>query len=461
MSRRFDAFHLPAPTDGPWRSVRAGALDCRYPEPTPALLDECARRLLAAGERLRQQPAGAIVTSVGRAAARLADPRDPLRVEAEALLPDATGYSPPMIRLILDRMTAEWSRDELTRLLEVELGGAAPLDGFAPRSSGTSATALGPRLAFHVFSGNVPGVAVTSLVRALLVKAPSFGKLAAGEPVLPVLFARALSAVDPLLGDAVAVTYWPGGEPEPERVLVSAADTLVVYGGEDAVAALRSRSRPDQRLVVHGPRISIGAIGSGPLEGGLEGTARRAARAVATFDQQGCVSPHWIWVEGSDQRAGELAAAMAASLATLEAELPRGSLTAAESSAIQQARGAAEMRAHGDPRVRVHAGAGTTWTVVLEPAGDLQPSCLNRFVRVHPLDDFRRLPELLAPLRGHLQSVALEGAGPLDADLARDLARAGASRVTTFEHLPWPSGHSHHDGSAPLRELLRWTDRER
>ena len=460
MTGPFDAFHLPAPTDGPWRSLRAGALDCRYPEPTPALLDACARRLIATGERLRERPADTIVASVARAAGRLADPRDPFRVQAEALLPAATGYSLPMIRLILDRMTAEWSRDELTRLVDVELGGTTPLDGFAPRASGTTATALGPRLAFHVFSGNVPGVAVTSLVRTLLVKAPSFGKLAAGEPVLPVLFARALAAVDPLLGEAVSVTYWPGGEAEPERALLSAADTVIVYGGDDAVAALRSRSRPDQRLVVHGPRISVGAIGSGPLEGGLEGAARRVAAAVAAFDQQGCVSPHSVWVEGPEERARALADALAASLGKLEAELPRGTLTAAETSAIQQARGAAEMRSHTDPRVRLHAGPGTTWTVVLEPADAVRTSCLNRFVRVHPLDDLLRLPELLAPLGEHLQSVALEGAGDRDLDIARRLARAGASRVTTFGRLPWPPGHSHHDGRAPLRELLRWTDRE-
>ena len=53
------------------------------------------------------------------------------------------------------------------------------LDEFRPsgRGGGRQA-AFGPRLAAHVFSGNVPGVAVTSLVRSLLVKAATLGKTA-------------------------------------------------------------------------------------------------------------------------------------------------------------------------------------------------------------------------------------------------------------------------------------------
>ena len=33
-------------------------------------------------------------------------------------------------------------------------------------------------------------------------------------------------------------------------------------------------------------------------------------------------------------------------------------------------------------------------------------------------------------------------------------------RITTLDRIPWPPAHAHHDGAPPLRELLRWTDRE-
>lgn len=477
MTSPFDAFHLPGlpaadagdSADAGFRALDAGSLRCRYPEPGRALIEHTVRRLEAAGARLAARPVADIIGAVDAVARRLEDPGDPLRREAEERLPAATGYAPAMIRLVLDRMAADWRADALDRVLRADLGGAAAVDGFRPRrpreaedgEGGIQKAAIGPRLVFHVFSGNVPGVAVTSLVRALLVKAPSLGKLAAGEPVLPVLFARALAEADAAIGEAVAVTYWPGGTPEPEEVALEAADAVVVYGGSAAVASVRERMRPDTRLVVHGPKLSVGAIGDGPLEGGLAGVAERAARAVATFDQQGCVSPHALWVEGPESRAAELAGLLAAGLEALERTLPRGSISAAEASAIQQERGAAEMRAHADPTVRIWAGAGTSWTVVLEPDPAPRASCLNRFVRVHPLDDLARLPGLLAGAGEHLQSVALEGVGPRDDALSLALARAGATRITTFSQLPWPPPEGHHDGAAPLGELVRWVDRER
>lgn len=467
MSGTFDAFHPREATTGALETLRAGDLPCRWPEPTPERLTSLIERLLAAGDALRDRPVDHILRAIDAVARRLLDPTDPLRREAEALLPRATGYSPPMVRLILDRMAADWRAPALRRLLHSELGDDAVLRRFvappahAPQPGPAATMAVPPRLVFQVFAGNVPGVAVTSLIRALLVRAPSFGKLAAGEPVLPVLFARALAEVDPAIGAAVVLTYWPGGSADPEALLLTAADVVVVYGGEAAVESLRPRVPAATRLVVHGPRLSLGAIGNGPLEGGLEGVATRAARAVATFDQQGCVSPHALWVEGPPERAHAFAAALAAALDRLADELPRGALTAGEASAVQQERGVAELRGHEDPNVRLWTGHGTSWTVLLEPHDRIRPSCLNRFIRVHPIPDLAGLPARLEPLRSHLQSVALEGAGDRDDTLARALAHAGATRITTFERLPWPPPDAHHDGSPPLRELLRWADRER
>src|SRR5690606_16119255 len=112
-----------------------------------------------------------------------------------------------------------------------------------------------PALVLHVLSGNVPGVGVTSMVRSLLVRAPAFCKTAAGEPVLPVLFARALSARDPEVGRALAVTYWRGGDRELEAAALAETELVVHYGGEAAIADLRRRLPPHVRLVEHGPRI--------------------------------------------------------------------------------------------------------------------------------------------------------------------------------------------------------------
>lgn len=461
MTGDFEAFWLPGlDADAERRVLDAGTVTCRYPSPTPELLDAAIDRLRGARDALAGRPVLEIVDAIDAAAARLADPDDMLRAHALRLLPAASGYSPEMGRFVLDRMVADWRAGPLRGLLESELGDIHVLDGFAP-GSGQRSRAYGPGLSFHVFAGNVPGVAVTSLIRSLLVKSPTFAKTAAREPILPILFAQALASVDPALGDALAVTYWPGGAEHAERRLLEAADLVVVYGGNEAVASLRARAPADRRIVIHGPRFSAALVGRAALDADRDGTASALARSVAMFDQHGCVSPHAVWVEDPGGGAAlRFAQAVADAMDRLEDELPRGAVSPAEASAIQQARGAAEMRGHGGTTVRVLAGAGTRWTVVYDEDPGFRPSCLNRFVHVHPVESLEQAIAQLAPVGDSLQSVAVAGDPAGLADLAGRLAAIGASRITTLDRLPWPPPDWHHDGRGPLRELIRWVDLE-
>src|SRR5829696_3575031 len=205
-----DAFHLPALPDVPTTSRSygegEGAFELRIPQLRPGLLREQVRTLVEARARgLERRPVAEIVAVIDRVAARLLDPADELRVTAERALPALTRYSPEMVRRVLDRMAADWRAEPLTGLLHAEFGDPGVLDGFRP-------DARGPALAAHVFSGNVPGVAVTSIVRSLLVKAATLGKTAAGEPLLPALFARAVAEEDAELGACLAVAWWPGDD---------------------------------------------------------------------------------------------------------------------------------------------------------------------------------------------------------------------------------------------------------
>ncbi len=458
----FDAWHLPGVEVGELETLETGDLVCRYPVPTPELMVESVHVLREAGQALRNRPVAELVEVIDAAAARLADLTDPLREEAEAGVAAATGFSPAMARLVIDRMSADWRADRLNALLEAELGDPATLDGFRPVGPHRRTRACGPELAFHVFAGNVPGVAVTSLVRALLVKAPSLGKLASGQPVLPVAFARAVHAVDPGLGRALALTYWPGGSLDAEWRALEAADTVIVYGGEGAVASYAGRV-DRTRLVAHGPRFSAGLVAREAFAepAAPAAVAAAVARAVAVFDQHGCVSPHAVWVEEGALSAADFAEELADALAAVEAELPRGRLAPAEASAIQQERAAAELKGHGtETETRVLAGPGTRWTVIYDGEPAFRPSCLNRLVRVHPIATLEEAVDLLAPASRHLQSVAIAGPAERRAALAHRLARVGATRITTFDRLPWPPPEWHHDGRSPLRELLRWVDLE-
>jgi hypothetical protein len=462
------AFHLPAlsrPPTTTWSyGTGAGAVSLRIPQLTPALLAEQIAALRQAREaELAKRPVEEIVATIGRAAERFLDPSDPLRRAAESVLPLVTGTTPPMVRLVLDRMAADWRADRLRSLLAAEFGDGRVLDGFRPRPMGPGRVrAVGPLLTTQIFSGNVPGVAVTSIIRSLLVKSAVLGKTAVGEPVLPALFARALAEEDAGLGSCVAITYWPGGDDALERAALEAADAVVVYGGQEVVAAMRARTPASARFLGYGHRLSFGVLAREAVSGDAAGSAAQAALAVATFDQQGCVSPHLFYVEeGGSRSPAEWAGELAGAMRELEVELPRGQLAPGEAAAIRQLRGEVEFAQLAGTGVELHASVGGTgWTVIHDPDPAFEASCLNRVVRVKPVAELMEVVEHARPIAPVLQSVGVAGPAERMEPLADALALLGASRITPLASLPWPPPTWHHDGSPPLRALVRWCDWE-
>jgi hypothetical protein len=459
-----EAFFLPGLREGagtPARPIDAGS-PLLHPQLDEAELHTIAAALRAAHARhLVGAATNDVVAIIDAAAARLADPGDPLRRVADELLPGVTGLSQAMVQHVLDRMIRDWRAPALHRLLDAELDGGRMLDGFV-ESDGRVLRASGPALITHVFAGNVPGVSVTSLVRALLVRSASLGKTAAREPLLAVLFARAVASIDAGVGACLAVTYWPGTEYSLLEASLRDADVAVVYGGADAVAAVRRAAPARARVVEHGPKLSLAVVTRDALpdRDAAHRIARDAALATATFDQHGCVSPHMIFVErGGALAPRELARAIAEQLSALQPKLPRGPLDAAAAVRIHEARGRAEFRAIAGADVEVFE-AGDAMVIYDGDAG-FEPSCLDRTLYVLPVDDGLHAARAIAPFSDVLQSVALECADPRRSDIARALAGAGATRVTSLHALPWPPPEWLHDGRGPLRELVRITELER
>src|SRR5690606_3706487 len=113
------------------REYDDGAVRLRFPVLEPVQIQRLAGRLRTArAGYLAGVPVAEVVRAIDETAALLQDPGHPNRKLAEMALPAITGYSPPMIRLILDRMLANWRAPALEELLQRELGEPAVLDGF-------------------------------------------------------------------------------------------------------------------------------------------------------------------------------------------------------------------------------------------------------------------------------------------------------------------------------------------
>ena len=269
-------------------------------------------------------------------------------------------------------------------------------------------------------------------------------------------FARELHRADPRLAAAVAIHYWPGGDPAGqgwEGELLARASQVVVYGGDDTIESIRARTPASTRLIEHPHRIGVAIVNPGAATG----AATEAARAVSLFDQKGCVSTHLILLLGNRDDAADWCETLAEHLAEIGATLPAGPLSPGELSSLHQFRGRLGMRGAASEQVRVWSPDGTDWTVVLAPAGHFEPAG-GRTAWVVPVSDRDACLAVLAPLAAVLQTVGLAGLRAGRARFARALSGLGATRIVPLGEVPFPEPEWLHDGSRPLGELVRWRE---
>jgi hypothetical protein len=388
---------------------------------SPAELTRTVAALRAAQRGLAVRPRGQIVAALTDVVDAWLAPDSPWRARAEALLPEATGFSPEMVRFALPAMLEPLRAPALTELLADEATGRA-----------------GPPLILHVLPGNLPGLAAIPAVLSLAVGSAALLKAGRGDRIVPSLFADSVAARDAEIGACIAARYWPGGERACEDVALAAAELVVAAGDDQTIAALAARA--PGRFLGHGHRLSFAAIGAEIV---ADAAARAAAATglaldVAIWDQRGCLSPQLCFVEGDSDTAQRVAEEIVAALRPLAEHLPPARLSSAERLAVRRFHDEAEWRGLAGEAVRVlSVGGEGEGTVVVEPAARVQPTPLQRSLRVMPIGQLEELETLLAPVRGALEGAGL-AAGDRQARLAQRLMDWGVHRVCGLGEMQRP-----------------------
>ncbi len=466
---RMNTFTLPADLRWPVSTGRFGSASLPTVQPSPEQVAALASRLAASAAALRQIPIATIVAAIDRVAQRWLDPALPERQALAAILPAINGYSPAMVQHTIGRMALDWRAEALWSRLEAEFGDPAVLDDWQTYPTQASSAqcavastltrAWGPRLTLHICAGNVPGVAIQSLIDALLVKSPSLIKPATGEPLWAALWVQMLSAELPALAGSLAVVWWAGGDVEREAAVLTQAEAVIANASNQAIADLRRRLPAHVRLLDYGSRISFALLAAGMFTAEqLPDLARRLAYDVALFEQSGCVSPQMIFLENSTEHGAlALAEALDRAFADLDRDLPH---VVGASSAVRRFRDEYEWRIiAGHPATLLGPPDGR-WTIVVDHAAQFGPIAAARTIILRPLASLTDLPLLLAPLGAFLQSAALAAPPERYREIATLLASAGVTRLAQVGQQGWPGPLWHHDGRDPLRSLIRWSDIE-
>ncbi|MCC2684905.1 MAG: acyl-CoA reductase LuxC [Paenibacillaceae bacterium] len=442
----------------------SGRLLLRLPCLTPEIMMDIMHKVAENRKKyLAHLKTADIVDKIDAAVQKWLNPEYELRRQAETWLPAITDYDPEMIRLELKRFMRTFRKKELLRFLDEEFDQAAVLDEFRPRKSGGMSRAYGPESIFHVFSGNVPGLPVWSLVMGLLVKSGNIGKTSSAEPLMAVLFVRSLYEVDADLADTIAILPWKGGTSALEEPVIAAVDAVIAYGADSSVERIREQVPGSKRFLRYGSKVSMAMVGREALTADRFGeTVHRLADDVSTYDQQGCLSPHAVVVEdGGAVSARQFAQLLAAELQRCEERRPRAAVSQEEALAIRRVRNQYELAALNGESVTVYSSkAGTEWTVIYHQEQGFAPSPLNRTIHVFGCTALEDAPSYIEPYRELLQTVGIAVGPERLQQLADLLGTAGVNRICAIGKMSRTPAGWHHDGRFNLLDLVRWTDIE-
>ena len=297
---------------------------------------------------------------------------------------------------------------------------------------------------FHIAAGNVDGLPAYSVIEGLLAGNINILKLPTGDNGLSVRLLSELIRFEPKLKDYIYVFDVPSAETETLRVLAELADAVVVWGGDEAVAAARQLAGVNTKIIPWGHKLSFAYVTEQADEAALYGLARH----ICETNQVLCSSCQGIFLDTENQEVQErFGERFFELLKQANEELGKADIGMRGKNTLRLYTDSLEV---SDGR-RVLQEEGIS--VVIREDRELELSYLFRNVWVKRLPR-QEIVEKLKRHKGHLQTCGLLCGSEEKAELADLLGTAGVVRITGSDMSRMIPGEAH-DGTYPLRDYSR------
>ena len=305
---------------------------------------------------------------------------------------------------------------------------------------------------FHIAAGNAQGLPFLSVLEGLVTGNVNILKLPRADDGLTVELLRRLIEAEPSIGDYVYIFDTPSADISAMEKMAQAADGIVIYGGDEAVKAVRRLAPAGTRLIEWGHKLGFAYVsGYECRERDLGGLARH----IISTGQRLCSSCQTIYINTDDM--AELERFCDDFLPYLESEAEKASHDIGETAAGTLL-GYTEYlaAARGNQTGKVFRGKNFRLIISPDSRLELSPSggCL-----VKPLCE-DNIIAALRPSKGYLQTAGLICTKESRDRLTGRLLRAGVCRVMRAEDMSEDIPGGCHDGEYGLRRLLRVTDTE-
>lgn len=373
---------------------------------------------------------------------------------------DTAAYLTAMAELGIDRALGTqyleearqlFCRESLTHRLHTEFGTDISMSrSYIPAHKRFSVTEkiapLGVLL--HVAAGNADGLPAFSVLEGLLTGNINILKLPAAEGGISVRLLMELIRIEPKLADYIYVFDYSSKDIEQIGKLIGAADAVVVWGGTEAVSAIRKLVPPHIRLIEWGHKISFAYV---TRQGITEDALRELAHHIATTGQLLCSSMQGVFVDTADmQMVYDFCAAF---LPILENAVRRNSQSIGIGIRSQVALRLynAELEGIYQPR-RIFKGESCSLIAHPDKALETAIQFGNAWVKPLPRGE---LIAALRPYKNFLQTVGLLCGDAERTDLTERLFKTGVVRVCCGGDMSTAYCGMPHDGEYPLRRYTK------
>jgi hypothetical protein len=398
-----------------------------------------------------------IIKVISEIASNWCNPNYPLRRRADEILPVTTGLSREMISRLIEVFFAKYELKTLYDYIEKEIGNVDYLDDNQTNLYNRNVTRVfGPRLTVNLLGGHNPIIASHTIIINLLCKSAAIYKLSSREPIFPTLFAKSIREIDPIMGNSLAILWWPHYSELFDHIIEYYADIITLSGDDKTASALVQKVPEEKKLLINGSQTSVGLITKKKcLKDELSEAAKQTAIAISWVDQRSCFSPHIIYVEKDmNTTALDFAYELDRQMSEVENILPSGEpdnfAIIAKRRFIQQF----QFKQYNSSTVKI-ISTNSPWTVIYDRDCSIGFGPSYRVIRVCPIDNASEVCEHIASSKIKVTSIGIWGTAETFHQVATKMSSTTVTRICPIGKLASPHLLAERNGGIHLSKLIK------
>jgi phenylacetate-coenzyme A ligase PaaK-like adenylate-forming protein len=306
----------------------------------------------------------------------------------------------------------------------------------------------------HVTPNNSPLLGVLGVLEGLLSGNVNVLKLARKDSAFAAIFYEELCRLDTTntLKDYVFIAKLSSKEKEYLKDVLSVADVISAWGGEESIQSIREMSPKNVRIVEWGHKISFSYITqSKKLD---KDVFEKLAYEICLNEQMACSSPQCVFIEEANfEELKNIATTLGEALNKISPTMKRVLPGIQENAELTVTKEQVRLKSHlGESALVV--SPKNDWRIYIENTPVLSASPLFRTIWLKPMPR-KQMIDHLRPLKTYLQTAGIAASEVEVESLSRDLFMSGVQRIRSIGEMTDSYIGEPHDGVYALERYCQ------